>query len=488
MDTISRLNKDTRPPRGLRNAIMVVYALLLAVVLTIVNIYPMRIMENKIVDTARVDMLDDASTLASALSNISTLSADNIGSAVSVLNLNRDNRRIVATDTYGVVVYDSMQNSRMFGQIVTYSEVLAALAGQDVFYCIHEGDAFDKWAAVPVMGADKLRGSIYLYEKDSNSALLLKNIAHNLRMVSLCAIVLSVICLLLFNKALGKRFSKLLEGVREARSGNFNYRIKMSGSDELARIANEFNDLSARIQTNEMARRRFVSDASHELKTPLASIKLLSDSISQNKNISRETVNEFLTDINGEIVRLIRISEELIAINKVDDITEEKYPCDLAYTVKKAMERLRINAEAAGVQLLGECEDDCIVLATDDGIYHIVFNLIENAIKYNRDGGKVRVRLSREGGNAVLKVLDTGIGIPEHDQRRVFERFFRVDKNRSRATGGTGLGLSIVKEWVDKFGAEISLESYYGEGSEFTVVFPLYGEQRNPAFEEETEI
>ena len=473
MDTISRLNKETRTPRGLRNTIMAVYAVLLAIVLAIVNIYPMRIMENKIIDTARVDMLDDASTLAAALGNISTLSADNIGSAVSVLNLKRDNRRIVATDRYGVVIYDSMSASRLYGQVVTFSEVLAALSGQDVFYCIHEGEAFDKWAATPIMNDAVLRGTIYLYEKDSNSALLLRNIAYNLRMVSLGAIVLSAGCLLLFNKALGNRFSKLLVGVREARSGNFNYRIKMSGSDELARIASEFNDLSAIIQANDMARRRFVSDASHELKTPLASIKLLSDSISQNKNISRETVNEFLEDINGEIVRLIRISEELIAINKVDDVTEEKYVCDIANTVKKAVERLRVNAEMAKVRLQSECENGCLVLATDDGIYHIVFNLIENAIKYNREGGKVRIRLRCEGDKVLLSVLDTGIGIPEHDQRRVFERFFRVDKNRSRATGGTGLGLSIVKEWADKFDATIKLESYYGEGSEFTVSFPL---------------
>ena len=343
--------------------------MLLAIVLVIVNIYPMRIMENKIIDTARVDMLDDASTLAAALGNISTLSADNIGSAVSVLNLKRDNRRIVATDRYGVVIYDSMSASRLYGQVVTFSEVLAALSGQDVFYCIHEGEAFDKWVATPIMDDDVLRGTVYLYEKDSNSALLLRNIAYNLRMVSLGAIVLSAVCLLLFNKALGNRFSKLLVGVREARSGNFNYRIKMSGSDELAALAGEFNDLSAIIQANDVARRRFVSDASHELKTPLASIKLLSDSISQNKNIKPETVSEFLEDINGEIVRLIRISEELIAINKVDDVTEEKYVCDIASTVQKAVERLRVNAQMAKVRLQTECETGCLVLATDDGMY-----------------------------------------------------------------------------------------------------------------------
>ena len=474
MDIISKHNKQTRPPRILRNTIMAVYAVLLATVLAIVNIYPMRIMENKIIQIAREDMLDDASNLAIALMERPTLSPYSVDRAVSVLNLKRDNRRIIVTDRCGVAIYDSESENSLYGKIVAFSEVLAALSGEQAFHCIHEDGAFDKWAAAPVVGDEQLCGTVYLYENDTNSALLLRNIAYNLRMVSLCAVLLSSVCLLIVNRALGRRFGMLLMGIREAREGNFSYRIKMKGSDELAKIASEVNDLSAIIQANDIARRRFVSDASHELKTPLASIKLLSDSISQNKNIKPETVNEFLEDINGEIARLIRISEELIAINKVGDVTEELYVCDVLTTVEKAVERLRVNAETAKVTLQVECEKGCTVLATDDGIHHIVFNLIENAIKYNREGGKVRIRLRCEGSKVCLAVMDTGIGIPAHDQRRVFERFFRVDKNRSRATGGTGLGLSIVKEWADKFGATIKLESYFGEGTEFTVVFPLH--------------
>ena len=472
MDIISRLNKKARTPRGLRNSIILVYALLLTVLLVIVNIHPVRVMEKQIIKTAKEDMSSCSSALAATFGKMPTFNTVSISREISSRNLINSNRRIVVTDSYGAVIYDSMPSGSLYGQVIACPEIITALLGQSSFYSAYENDCFDKWAASPIMNGDFVRGSVYIYERDISSAVLLKDTAQALRMVSAVIIVLSVICLMLFSKALGKRFSKLLDGVREAGSGNFNYRIKLSGSDELAKIATEFNDLSARIQENEMTRRRFVSDASHELKTPLASIKLLSDSIAQNKNLSRETLDEFLQDISGEIVRLIRISEELIAINKVDSVNEEKYVCDVGETVEKAVERLKVNAETAKVELVLENSDGCTVYATDDGIYHIVFNLVENAIKYNREGGKVRVRLIKKERSIELSVLDTGIGIPEHDKERIFERFFRVDKNRSRATGGTGLGLSIVKEWADKFDAEIKLESFYGEGSEFTVVFP----------------
>ena len=474
MAIISKQTDILRTPRGLRRKILFIYALMLGIVLVIVNIYPARIMERQIVDTARDNMLSDVTALSSILRQSSELSPDTISSAIGVLRLDEQNRRIIVTDPSGLVLYDSLSKNSVKGKVVVYAEIITALGGEDVFYCIHEEGAFDEWAAAPIMRGNLVEGAVYFYQQDVESAKLLGSVESNIRLVSFAALGLSIVAMLIFNRSLGKRFSAVLVGVREAGSGNFNYRIKMKGSDELTQIAGEFNELSHRIQRSETARRQFVADASHELKTPLASIKLLSDSISQNKNISRDTVDEFLGDIGNEIDRLIRISEELIAINKADFTAEENYVCNMADTVERAADRLRIKAETAQVDLQVSCEGDCAVFATDDGIYHIVFNLIENAIKYNRKEGRVTVTLKRVEDNVVFAVEDTGIGIPLHEQKRVFERFFRVDKNRSRATGGTGLGLSIVKEWTDKLGGEITLKSTYGEGSVFKVVLTAY--------------
>ena len=449
------------------------FAAILLTVLLVINVYPQQAVKRQMTETARKEMIKDAATLASALSNIPELNGSNIGSAVSVLNILSENRRVLVVNDGAVVLFDSVRSQSLLGNVVRYSEVLGALSGNDCFYSRFDRGAINKWAAVPVTRGGAALGAVYIYENDEAGARLLKDLSSNIRIVSAIVAVAAMIAVLLFTHDMGKRLSKLLTGVKEAGAGNFKYRIDMPGDDELKMIAEEFNSLSGQIQSNEKARQQFISDSSHELKTPLAAIKLLSDSIVNNDNISREEIKEFLGDISGEIVRLTRISESLISINQAtasDDVA--LYPCDLSETARKVKELLKVTAQAAEVTVEVSADGAFFVSGTSDGFYHIIFNLMENAIKYNKKGGKVELSLSRGDGKVTMRVSDTGIGIPEHEQGHVFERFFRVDKMRSRATGGTGLGLSIVKEWVDRFGGAISMKSIYGKGTVFTVVFP----------------
>lgn len=462
-----------RRPESLRERIVVVFATILLTVLLVINVYPQQAVKRQMTETARADMIKDAATLASALSNIPELNGSNIGSAVSVLNILSENRRVLVVNDGAVVLFDSVRSQSLLGNVVLYSEILGALSGNDCFYSRFDGGAINKWAAVPVTRGGITLGAVYIYENDEAGARLLADLSFNIRIVSAIVAVAAMIAVLLFTHDMGKRLSKLLTGVKEAGAGNFKYRIDMPGDDELKMIAEEFNSLSGQIQSNEKARQQFISDSSHELKTPLAAIKLLSDSIVNNDNISREEIKEFLGDISGEIVRLTRISESLISINQAlasDDVA--LYPCDLSSTARKVKELLKVTAQAAEVTVDVDAEGGFFVSGTSDGFYHVIFNLTENAIKYNKKGGTVKLSLSRGGGKVTMRVSDTGIGIPEHEQEHVFERFFRVDKMRSRATGGTGLGLSIVKEWVDRFGGEISMKSVYGKGTVFTVTFP----------------
>ncbi|MBQ7624147.1 MAG: HAMP domain-containing histidine kinase [Clostridia bacterium] len=473
MATISKRTDKARRPESLRERIVVVFAAILLTVLLVINIYPQQAVKRQMTETARKDMIKDAATLASALSNIPELNGSNIGSAVSVLNILSENRRVLVVSDGAVVLFDSVRSQSLLGNVVLYSEILGALSGNDCFYSRFEGGAINKWAAVPVTRGGITLGAVYIYENDEAGASLLADLSSNIRIVSAIVAVAAMIAVLLFTHDMGKRLSKLLTGVKEAGAGNFKYRIDMPGDDELKMIAEEFNSLSGQIQSNEKARQQFISDSSHELKTPLAAIKLLSDSIVNNDNISREEIKEFLGDISGEIVRLTRISESLISINQAlasDDVA--LYPCDLSETARKVKELLKVTAQAAEVTVNVDADGAFFVSGTSDGFYHIIFNLTENAIKYNKKGGTVDLSLSRGGGKVTMRVSDTGIGIPEHEQEHVFERFFRVDKMRSRATGGTGLGLSIVKEWVDRFGGDISMKSVYGKGTVFTVVFP----------------
>ena len=219
--------------------------------------------------------------------------------------------------------------------------------------------------------------------------------------------------------------------------------------------------------------RQFLSDASHELKTPLASIRLLADSILQSEEMDRETLRDFVSDIGEEADRLTRITEHLLSLTRLDSLpVGATQIVDLAAVARRALSMLAPVADAAQVTVEASLRSGCTLRCTEDDLYQICFNLMENAIKYNLPGGKVFVSVCRDGDQVLLEVADTGIGIPPEAQSRVFERFYRVDKGRARKNGGTGLGLAIVKHIALLHHARIDLQSQVGSGTTIKVTFP----------------
>ena len=259
------------------------------------------------------------------------------------------------------------------------------------------------------------------------------------------------------------------------REGAYSHRAEEKGNDEIAQITAEFNSLTDRLQTTENTRRRFVSDASHELKTPLAGIRLLTDSILQTENMDAETVREFVTDIGQEAERLSRITENLLRLTRLDSgAIQQAEVVEAAPVLERVMRMLRMVAIEKEVELSCYADPRAVVLATEDDIHQIIYNLMENGIKYSTRGGFVRTELTVEGQVVVIRVEDDGIGIPEEDMHHIFERFYRVDKMRSRAVGGTGLGLSIVRDTVLRRDGTIGVaHRAEGQGTVFTVRLPL---------------
>ena len=248
----------------------------------------------------------------------------------------------------------------------------------------------------------------------------------------------------------------------------------MGGNDELSVLGKEFNILTDRLQTSERKRRQFVSDASHELKTPLASIKLLSDSILQN-DMDMETVREFVGDIGNEAERLNRMSEKLLSLSSIESQSDENSEIIyIAPTINRVCKMLSVIAQKNSITIHQDIRQDSPILIQEDDLYQIIFNLAENGIKYNAPGGSLTLCLYRVDENAILDVTDTGVGIPEDAIGHVFERFYRVDKARSRKSGGSGLGLSIVRNMVQRSRGEISVESTFGKGSTFRISFPVF--------------
>lgn len=262
--------------------------------------------------------------------------------------------------------------------------------------------------------------------------------------------------------------------MRIIREGDYSHKVDMGGNDELTVLGDEFNDLVERLQTSEQKRSNFVSDASHELKTPLASIKLLTDSILQN-DMDIDTIREFVGDIGNEADRLNRMSQKLLSLSRIESQADSD--CEIVYiapTVERVVRMLNAIAMENKITIHTDLEDDCSILVIEDDLYQIIFNLVENGIKYNVPNGELFVTLHKEDDNAIVIVRDTGVGIPDEAVGHLFERFFRVDKARSRKSGGSGLGLSIVRNMVERNRGEITVESEVGKGSKFTLVFPAF--------------
>jgi signal transduction histidine kinase len=227
-------------------------------------------------------------------------------------------------------------------------------------------------------------------------------------------------------------------------------------------------------------RRDFVVNASHELKTPVTAIQTLGDAIALTLPDDPIKASGLMKRLNSESERLARLVGELLDLRRLEVAGPlERVPVDLAEVVRLVVAEQIPRAESRAVDIHVELPDRAPLAGVPADLEAVVKNLVSNAVKYNREGGRVEVSLRTIDASRVLRVADTGIGIAQQDLPRVFERFYRVDTARSRATGGTGLGLSIVRHAVERHGGTVKVESTLGEGTTFTVTLPI-DTQRDP--------
>lgn len=454
------------------------YVLLTSLMLLFLNIYSSSTIRTMIYRGQEASLWDKASMITSSFSGIESLNTDNTEQIVSVLgDLNVS--RLVITDGEGATLYDSVPEQ----PIPQIQQIEEALHGQDVFCCRYEDGKLDSSAAIPMMLYDLPIGCVFISDSDLEQGGIIQALEANVLRISIAVEAVLLLFAVGFAMASSRKMQRILSSVQKAREGQYSHKIKMQGSDEYALLAAEFNKLTDRLQQSEQAQRQFVSDASHELKTPLASIKLLSDSVLQN-DMDAVTMREFVSDIGSEADRLTRLAQKLLAISKAESVEMEHEVVDMAQVISKVFKMLVSLADLRGIRLTCNMERSCTVLTVEDDMYQIIFNLVENAIKYNKDNGLVHVALTKTEDDVTVSVEDTGIGIPQDEIDHVFERFYRVDKARSRAEGGSGLGLSIVKELVLRNLGQISAVSRKDGGTCFAISFPRF-EVGEPSLTEE---
>lgn len=292
---------------------------------------------------------------------------------------------------------------------------------------------------------------------------------------SLALAIFIVIFALYFSNRLTKPLTRIVSSIDRLSEGYMDEEVSIKGNYEIERISDSFNKMINRMQKIENTRQEFVSNVSHELKTPITSIKVLADSLLMQEDTPVELYREFLVDITEEIERENKIINDLLSLVKLN-----KTAGDLNITsvninelLEQILKRLRPIAKRQNIEMIYESFRPVIAEVDEVKISLAVSNLIENAIKYNTPDGWVRVSLNADHKYLFIKISDSGIGIPEDVQDLIFERFYRVDKARSRETGGTGLGLAITKSVIQMHRGAIRVYSKEGEGTTFNVRIPL---------------
>ncbi len=250
---------------------------------------------------------------------------------------------------------------------------------------------------------------------------------------------------------------------------------EISDYTEVEIIAEKFNQVLQRLIAIDESRQEFVSNVSHELKTPLTSMKVLADSLNSGMDMPIEMYKEFMVDIGDEIDRETKIINDLLSLVRMDkkDSALEVTPVNINNLIEKVLKRLKPLADERDINLVMESFRPVISEVDEVKFTQILTNLIENAIKYNNDGGYVHVSLNSDHEFMYIRVEDNGLGIPEESLPYIFERFYRADKSHSREIGGTGLGLAITKAAIAQHRGEIKVHSTLGEGTTFDVRIPL---------------
>nr|WP_207753656.1 HAMP domain-containing sensor histidine kinase [Clostridium paridis] len=266
--------------------------------------------------------------------------------------------------------------------------------------------------------------------------------------------------------------SGAIEAMNKMASGDFNVLVKTNELDPFNEVADKVNRMAKELGSLEKLRQDFISDVSHEIQSPLTSISGFA-SLLKKGNLSEDKVSHYANIIEAESKRLSKLSENLLRLSNLE--SEENNLNLKKYQMNKQIESILLMLEpqwSAKSIALDVSLEETIICADEDLLSQVFINLLNNAIKFTLENGSIGVKLSSNENGIECRISDTGIGISQQDQLRIFERFYKVDKSRDRSLGGNGLGLSIVKKIIDLHGGKVSIESEIGKGTEFTIFLP----------------
>ena len=330
---------------------------------------------------------------------------------------------------------------------------------------------------IPVeAGSEHQNAGYVILDTNMDDVLSGYNIMHEkVIVIEIILFALIVLFAFFYSDKVKKPFEELIMYISRITEGYLDEKVTMHSFTEIEDVVDSINSMTTKLETLESSRQEFVSNVSHELKTPITSIKVLADSLLQQEDAPAELYREFLVDINAEIERENKIITDLLSLVKMDKTASDINiaPVNINELCEQILKRIKPIAAERNIELVFESYRPVMAEVDEVKLSLAINNLVENAVKYNYDNGWVRVSLNADHKFFYIKVADSGVGIPEDEQENVFERFYRVDKARSRETGGTGLGLSITRNAILMHRGAIKIYSKEKEGTTFTVRIPL---------------
>lgn len=371
----------------------------------------------------------------------------------------------VITDTYQLEV----------GKTMISSEVIRCFIDNEKRYVNDLGDYIQLTMPIVDASTEKTNGAVIL-TFSTKTFHTISGVINRRSIVLLLSLAIFILFLSFSYSILVTRpLQRVTDSIDEITAGDMDVKLDIRSYSELMKISDSFNQLIDMISQQDEAKQSFASNVSHELKTPLASMKVLSDSLLSQEGMPEELYREFLVDITNEIERMTSIINDLLSMVKLDKNTANMNIVNISINdlIEQLLKRLRPIAAERNIELIYESLRPIMADVDEVKLSIALNNLIENAIKYNYDDGWVRVTLNADHKFFYVKIEDSGVGIPEDVQDKIFERFYRVDKARSRDTGGTGLGLALTRSTILLHRGSIKLHSKEKEGATFTVRIPL---------------
>jgi signal transduction histidine kinase len=325
----------------------------------------------------------------------------------------------------------------------------------------------------PIRMDGKIIGYVYMFKNTDSIQNMIYKLKHHFIMVGILSVCLTIITIALLSRFITLPLIRMKMATEKLSKGDFSVRLQVKGEDELAELGKAIQTLARDLEYLKKERNEFLASISHELRTPLTYVKGYAD-IARRPNIEEEERNRYLSIIYEEAEHMQKLVKDLFELAKMDQHSFQihKEPANLCSFFKKLYDKMHPAFQVKKMSLVYQCDENITVHIDQKRFEQVMINLLDNALKYSDQGTTVSIDVKAEKKKMMIIVSDEGGGIPEEDLPYIFERFYRVDKSRSRNRGGTGLGLAIAKEIVEAHGGSIYAVSDYGKGTNIIITLP----------------